>query len=71
VGGIGGSVLLHGVDPLHLAVLRLAAALPDNAGIAMALVLAVLGALWLAIEKVFAEGDYADKPRVQKDEYFA
>jgi hypothetical protein len=71
VGGIGGSVLLHGVDPLHLAALRLAAALPDNAGIAMALVLAVLGALWLAIEKVFAEGDYADKPRVQKDEYFA
>ncbi len=38
---------------------------------AMALVAAVLGALWWAIEKVFAEGDYADKPRAPRQEYFA
>jgi hypothetical protein len=66
-----GSLVWRGGDPLHLAVLRLAQALPDSLAVAMALVLVMLGALWLAIEKVFAEGDYADKPRVQKDEYFA
>jgi nitrogen fixation-related uncharacterized protein len=71
VGGIGGSVLLHGVDPLHKAVLRLAQALPDSLALAVALVAVVLAALWWALEKVFAEADCADKPCVQKDEYFA
>jgi len=71
VGGLTGSGLLHGVDPLHVAALRLAQALPNSVAVAIALVAAVLGALWWALEKVFAEADCADKPRPQKDEYFA
>jgi hypothetical protein len=67
VGGFGFGP--RGVDPLHIAVLRLARALPESLPLAIALVAAMLGVLWLAIEKVFAEGDRATKPRPQKDEY--
>lgn len=68
VGGIVSG--LRGVDPLHLAVLRLAQALPNSVGVAVAVTAAVLTALWLALEKVFAEADCTQKPRPQKDEYF-
>jgi hypothetical protein len=68
---VGGLVFgPHGVDPLHLAVLRLAQALPNSVGVAVVLVAAVLTALWLALEKVFAEADCVGRPRPQKDEYF-
>jgi hypothetical protein len=60
----------RGGDPLHLAALRLAQALPSSLPLAIALVAAVPGALWWALENVFAEADYVDKPRAQKDEYF-
>jgi nitrogen fixation-related uncharacterized protein len=60
----------RGVDPLHLAVLRLAQALPNSVGVAVVLVAATLAALWLALEKVFAEADCVGRPRPQKDEYF-
>jgi hypothetical protein len=40
-------------------------------GVAVALVAAVLAALWWAIEKAFAEAEHTDKPRAPKDEYFA
>ena len=68
LGGMVGTILLHG-DPLHKAVPRLAQALPNSVALAMTLVAAALGALWWAIEKVFAETDSATKPRPQKDEY--
>jgi hypothetical protein len=67
---IVGGLAWRGGDPLHLAVLRLAQALPNNLALAVALVAAVLGALWWAIEKVFSEADYVDKPRAPKDEHF-
>lgn len=69
VGGLTGSGLMHGVDPLRAAVLRLGRALPDSLALAIALVAAVLWALWRATEKAFAESDRATKPRPQKDEY--
>jgi hypothetical protein len=71
VGGLTGFGLMHGADPLHAAVLRLAQALPSSVGVAMALVAAALAALWWALEKVFAEADSAAKPRAPKDEYSA
>jgi len=61
----------RGGDPLHTAALRLAQVLPGSLPLAIALVAAALGALWWALEKVFAEADCAAKPRVPKDEYFA
>jgi nitrogen fixation-related uncharacterized protein len=61
----------HNAEPLHVAALRLAQALPGSLPLAIALVAAALGALWWALEKVFAEADCASKPRVQKGEYFA
>jgi hypothetical protein len=65
-----GGLAWRGGDPLHIAMLRLAQALPNSVALAIALVAAVLAALWWAIEKVFAEAEYADKPRAPKDEYF-
>jgi hypothetical protein len=65
-----GGLAWPGGDPLHIAVLRVAQALPSSLPLAIALVAAVLGALWWALENVFAEADYVDKPRAQKDEYF-
>jgi hypothetical protein len=71
VGGFTGFGLMHGADPLHVVVLRLAQALPDSVGVAMALVAAVLAALWWALERVFEEADRANKPRAPRQEYFA
>jgi len=71
VGGFTGFGLMHGADPLHAAVLRLAQALPDSVALAMALVAAALAALWWALEKVFEEADRANKPRAPRQEYFA
>ena len=71
VGGLTGFGLMHGVDPLHVVVLRLAQALPNSAAVAVALVAAVLAALWWALEKVFEEADRSDKPPTPRQDYFA
>ena len=61
----------HDADPLHIAALRLAQALPNSVALAIALVAAVLGALWWALEKIFAEADHAAKPPAPRQECFA
>jgi hypothetical protein len=62
---LGGFLTFFYGDPLHSAVLRAAHALPGGLA-AAALSAALLTVLWWALERVFSEAEYTDKPRAPK-----
>jgi hypothetical protein len=70
--GIGGMFLLFGPykdtlvpDAIH----HFARALPVGLPAVVVTAAPVLAALWWALDKVFREAEYADKPRVPQNEY--